>query len=76
MDCIWREILDAQLERMYNEEFGDTSRAEGMSVEDCQAEEIMNQSSTLLDRHYQVGFTFPNDVPYCPDSLRTVEETI
>ena len=42
---------------MYNEEFGETSREEGMLVEDCQAEEIMNQSSTLLDRHYQVGFT-------------------
>lgn len=59
---------------MYNEEFGDTSREEGMSVEDCQAEEIMNQSSTLLDRHYQVGSTFPNDVPHRPDSLRTEEE--
>lgn len=59
---------------MYNEEFGDTSREEGMSVEDCQAEEIMNQFSTLLDQHYQVGFTFPNDVPHRPDSLRTEEE--
>ena len=39
-----REVFNAQLERMYNEEFGDTNETlEGMSVKDRKAEEIMDQ---------------------------------
>ena len=41
---------------MYNEEFGDTNRTleEGMSVEYCKAEVIMDQSVTLVNGHYQI----------------------
>ena len=51
-----REVLDAQLERMYNEEFGDTNGTleEGMSVEYRKAEVIMDQSVTLVNGHYQI----------------------
>ena len=41
---------------MYNEEFGDTNGTleEGMSVEDHKAEVIMDQSTTLVNGHYQI----------------------
>ena len=40
-----RENLNTQLERMYNEEFGDINTAleEGMSVEDRKAKEIVDR---------------------------------
>ena len=68
-----REVLNAQLERMYNEEFGDTNGTleEGMSVEDRKAEEIMDQSATLVNGHYQIRLPFREDVPNLSDSLST-----
>lgn len=66
-------MLNAQLERMYKEEFGDTNGTleEGMSVEDCKAEEIMDQSATLVNGHYQIRLPFREDVPNPPESLST-----
>ena len=51
-----REVLNAQLERMYNEEFGDTNGTveEGMSVEDHKANVIMDQSKTQVNGYYQI----------------------
>ena len=67
-----REVFNAQLERMYNEEFGDTNETlEGMSVKDRKAEEIMDQSATLVNGHYQIRLPFREDVPNLPDSLWT-----
>ena len=55
-----REVLDVQLERMYNEEFGDTNGTleEGMSVEYRKAEVIMDQSVTLVNGRYQIQLPF------------------
>ena len=67
-----REVFNAQLERMYNEEFGDTNETlEGMSVKDRKAEEIMDQSATLVNGHYQIRLPFREDVPNLSDSLST-----
>lgn len=67
-----REVFNAQLERMYDEEFGDTNETlEGMSVKDRKAEEIMDQSATLVNGHYQIRLPFREDVPNLPDSLWT-----
>ena len=73
-----RETLNAQLERMYNEEFGDTNGTleESMSVEDRKAEEIMNQSATLVNGHYHIRLLFREDVPNLPDSLTTAEKRL
>ena len=51
-----RENLHTQLEQMYNEEFGDidTALEEGMSIEDRKGKEIMDQSATLVNGHYQI----------------------
>ena len=67
-----REVFNAQLERMYDEEFGETNETlEGMSVKDRKAEEIMDQSATLVNGHYQIRLPFREDVPNLPDSLWT-----
>ena len=60
---------------MYNEEFDDTNGTleEGMLVEDRKAEEIMNQSATLVNGHYHIRLPFREDVPNLPDSLTTAE---
>ena len=67
------EVLNAQPECMYNEEFGDTNRTleEGMSVEDCKAKEIMDQSATLVNGHHQTQLPFREDVLNLPDILST-----
>ena len=71
-----QEILNAQLERMYNKEFGDTNGdLEGMSIEDRKAREIMDQSATLVNGHYQIRLPFRQEFPKLPDSLSTAEET-
>lgn len=67
-----REVFNAQLERMYNEEFGDTNETlEGMSVKKRKAEEIKDQSATLVNGHYQIRLPFREDVPNLPDRLWT-----
>ena len=73
-----QEILNAQLERMYNEEFGDTNGdlEEGMSIEDRKAREIIDQSATLVNRHYQIRLPFRQEFPNLPDSLSTAEKRL
>ena len=73
-----RENLNTQLERMYNEEFGDINTAleEGMSVEDRKAKEIMDQSATLVNGHYQIRLPFRQEFPSLPDSLPTAEKRL
>jgi len=73
-----RENLNTQLERMYNEEFGDINTAleEGMSVEDHKAKEIMDQSATLVNGHYQIKLPFRQEFPSLPDSLPTAEKRL
>ena len=73
-----RENLNTQLERMYNEEFGDINTAleEGMSVEDRKAKEIMDQSATLVNGHYQIKLPFRQEFPSLPDSLPTAEKRL
>ena len=63
-------MLNAQMERMDNEEFGDTNGTleEGMSVEDCKpGGEIMNQSATLVNWHCHIRLPFRADVTNLPD---------
>ena len=73
-----RENLNTQLERMYNEEFGDINTAleEGMSVEDRKAKEIMDQSATLVNGHYQIRLPFRQEFLSLPDSLPTAEKRL
>ena len=73
-----QEILNAQLERMYNEDFGDTNGnfEEGMSIEDRKAREIMDQSATLVNGHYQIRLPFRQEIPNLPDSLSTAEKRL
>ncbi|XP_068697634.1 uncharacterized protein [Montipora foliosa] len=73
-----RENLNTQLNRMYNEEFGDINTAleEGMSVEDRKAKEIMDQSTTLVNGHYQIKLPFRLEFPSLPDSLPTAEKRL
>ena len=73
-----QEILNAQLERMYNEDFGDTNGnfEEGMSIEDRKASEIMDQSATLVNGHYQIRLPFRQEIPNLPDSLSTAEKRL
>ena len=59
-----REVFNAQLERMYDEEFGDTNETlEGMSVKDRKAEEIMDQSATLVNGIIKFDFHFERMFP-------------
>ncbi|XP_015754718.1 PREDICTED: uncharacterized protein LOC107334301 [Acropora digitifera] len=73
-----RENLNTQLERMHNEEFGDINTAleEGMSVEDRKAKEIMDQSATLVNGHYQIKLPFRQEFPSLPDSLPAAEKRL
>ena len=73
-----RGNLNTQLERMYNEEFGDINTAleEGMPVEDRKAKEIMDQSATLVNGHYQIKLPFRQEFPSLPDSLPTAEKRL
>ena len=73
-----RENLNTQLERMYNEEFGDINTAleEGMSIEDCKDKEIMDQSAILVNGHYQIRLPFRQEFPSLPDSLLTAEKRL
>ena len=51
-----QERLNAQLERMYDEEFNEASAdfEEDVSFEDRKAQEIMDRSVTLVNGHYQL----------------------
>ena len=73
-----RENLNTQLERMYNEEFGDINTAleEGMSVEDHKAKEITDQSATLVNGHYQIRLPFHQEFPSLPDNLPTTKKRL
>ena len=63
---------------MHNEEFGDINTAleEGMSGEDRKAKEIMDQSATLVNGHYQIKLPFPLEFPSLPDSLPAAEKRL
>ena len=75
-----RENLNTQLERMYHEEFGEINTAlkESIPVEDRKAKEIMDQSATLINGHYQIRLPFHQEFPSHPDhdSLPTAEERL
>ena len=73
-----RERLNAQLERMYNEEFSEANAdvEEGMSFEDRKAQEIMDRSVTLSNGHYQLKLPFRQDPPNLPDSLPRPERRL
>ena len=65
-------------ERMYNEEFDDINTAleEGMSVEDRKAKEIMDQSATLVNGHYQIKLPFRQEFPSFPNSVPAAEKRL
>ena len=58
---------------MYDEEFveADANAEEGMSVEDRKAQELMDQSATLVNGHYQLKLPFRQEKPDLPESLST-----
>ena len=68
-----QDSLSIQLERMYDEEFveADANAEEGMSVEDRKAQELMDQSATLVNGHYQLKLPFRQEKPDLPESLST-----
>ena len=76
--CTEGENLNTQLERMYNEEFGDINTAleDGMSIEDYKIKEIMDQLATLVNGHYQIRLPFRQKFPSLPDSLLTAEKRL
>ena len=61
------------MEQTYNEEFSDMDRnlEGGMSIEDCKAKEIMDQSTTLVNGHYHIRLPLCDNFPNLPDSLTT-----
>ena len=74
-----QERLNAQLGRMYNEEFSEAYAdvEEGMSFEDRKAQEIMDRSVTLSNGHYQLKLPFRQDPPpNLPDSLLRAERRL
>ena len=68
-----QDSLSVQLEHMYDEEFveADANAEEGMSVEDRKAQELMDQSATLVNGHYQLKLPFRQEKPDLPESLST-----
>ena len=68
-----QDSLSVQLGRMYDEEFveADANAEEGMSVEDRKAQELMDQSATLVNGHYQLKLPFRQEKPDLPESLST-----
>ena len=68
-----QDSLSIQLERMHDEEFveADANAEEGMSVEDRKAQELMDQSATLVNRQYQLKLPFRQEKPDLPESLST-----
>ena len=72
------EKLNLQLERMYNDEFGNTTddADEGMSVEDHRAKDIMDKSAILINGHYQLRLPFRQDRPILPDSRPAAEKRL
>ena len=69
-------MISAQLERMYNAEFGDPLNdvEQGMSVEDLKAEAIMDKSVHLVNGHYRLRLPFRQDPPKLPDSFPVAEK--
>ena len=47
-----------------------------MSVEDRKAKEIMDQSATLVNGHYQIKLPFRQEFPSLPDSLPAAEKRL
>lgn len=71
------EDLNEKLELMYDEHFKDTySEEEGTSIEDRRAKAIMDESTTLVDGHYQIKLPFRQDQPHFPDSKPTAERRL
>ncbi|XP_031549036.1 uncharacterized protein LOC116286627 [Actinia tenebrosa] len=72
------EKLNLQIERMYNDEFGNSynDADEGMSIEDHRAKDIMDKSVKLIDGHYQLRLPFRQDRPILPDSRATAERRL
>ena len=73
-----QESLNAQMERMYNEEFTEANAdaERGLSIEDRRARKIMDQSATLVNGHYQLKLPFRKDPPNLPDSLAVAERRL
>jgi hypothetical protein len=67
--------LEQTLERMFNAEFDEINDdvEEDMSIEDRYAHEIMGNTATLKDVHYQIGLPFKRVPPQLPDNFHTAE---
>ena len=71
------DVLDRKMERMFNAEFDDIKDLEeSMSIEDRIAKQIMVETTTLKDGHYQIGLPFKHDPPHLPDSLPTARKRL
>ena len=66
-----QERLNAQLERMYDEEFNEASAdfEEDVSFEDRKAQEIMDRSVTLVNGHHQLKLPFRQETHDLPARL-------
>ena len=49
---------------------------EGISFEDCKAQEIMDRSVTLVNGHYQLKLPFHQETPDLPDILPKAERIL
>ena len=67
-----------KLERLFNAEFDDIKEdsEESMSIEDRVAKEMMIETTTLVDGHYQIGLPFKHNPPNLPDSLPTAKKRL
>ena len=71
------DVLDRKMERMFHAEFDDIKDLEeSMSTEDRIANQIMVETTTLNDGHYQIGLPFKHDPPHLPDSLPTARKRL
>ncbi|XP_055955970.1 uncharacterized protein LOC126816200 [Patella vulgata] len=69
------ELLKHQLDRLWTTDFADleVDNKVGMSVSDKRALEIIENSLTKVDNHYQVALPWKSVTPYLPNN-RTVAE--
>ena len=73
-----QETLSAQIERMYNAEFGESSASskEMMSIEDRRALAIMERTVQMVDGHYQLSLPWKYDNPCLPNNRPMAEKRL
>ena len=73
-----QESISQQLERMYNNEFTDTSTdaSRSMSIENTRALTIMQSTICLVDGHYQLSLPWRHKTPCLPNNRPVAEKRL